>query len=102
MDLENFISPRSLADQLTAARGNFRPMVLIASLPRNDPQLAQAALDNGADVIKLHINLRHHASGTHFGALEEEQADQDAQRDWQHIGLEGRRRHLQGPRCRCD
>lgn len=51
---------------------NLRPMVLIASLPRNDPDLAQAALDGGADVVKFHINTDHHASGTHFGTLKEE------------------------------
>lgn len=52
-----------------------RPMVLIASLPRNDPELARAALDNGADVVKIHINVHHHASNTHFGTLDEEKAN---------------------------
>jgi hypothetical protein len=51
-----------------------RPMALIASLPRNDPELAQAILDAGADVVKIHINLHHHASDTHFGTLDEERA----------------------------
>ncbi len=51
-----------------------RPMVLIASLPRNAPELATAALDNGADVVKIHINVHHHASNTHFGTLDEENA----------------------------
>jgi hypothetical protein len=49
-----------------------RPMVLIASLPRNDADLAKVALENGVDVVKIHINLHHHASNTHFGTLDEE------------------------------
>jgi len=49
-----------------------RPLALIASLPRNDPELAEAALEAGADVVKVHINIHHHASDTHFGSLEEE------------------------------
>jgi hypothetical protein len=57
---------------LLSARLKERPMVLIASLPRNDPALAQAALDGGADVVKFHLNVHHHASGTHFGSLAEE------------------------------
>ncbi len=57
---------------LKGAADQKRPMVLIASLPRNDPELARAALDNGADVVKIHINLHHHASNTHFGTLDEE------------------------------
>ena len=59
-------------EMLLAARIHLRPMVLIASLPHNDPELAQAALDGGADMIKVHINLSHHASGTRFGTLAEE------------------------------
>jgi len=51
-----------------------RPLVLIASLPRNDPELAKAALEAGADVVKIHINVHHHASNTHFGTLDEEKA----------------------------
>lgn len=49
-----------------------RPMALIASLPRNDPELTRVALDNGADLVKIHINVHHHASNTHFGTLDEE------------------------------
>jgi hypothetical protein len=59
-------------DLLFEVRANLRPMVLIASLPHNDPALAQAALDGGADMVKFHINVHHHASGTHFGTLDEE------------------------------
>lgn len=50
-------------------RGSFP---LVVSLPRNDVSLAQAAWENGADVVKVHINLKHHASSTQFGSLFEE------------------------------
>jgi len=46
---------------------------LIMSLPKNDPRLARAAWEHGADVVKIHINVRHHASSTLFGSFEEEQ-----------------------------
>lgn len=58
-------------DVLLAARQN-KKLTLIASLPRNDPELARAALNGGADVVKVHINIHHHASNTHFGSLAEE------------------------------
>jgi len=45
---------------------------LVMSLPKNDPRLAQAAWDNGADVVKIHINVKHHASQTLFLSYEEE------------------------------
>ncbi len=61
-------------DLLYGASANLRPLVLIASLPRNDPALAQAALAGGADVLKVHIDLHHHAGGTRFGSLDEERA----------------------------
>ena len=48
--------------------------VLIMSLPQNDPVLCRAAFEEGADVVKVHINVEHRASGTHFGSLEEERA----------------------------
>lgn len=57
---------------LEAVRARQRPPLLIASLPRNDPALARAALDGGADVLKVHINVQHHASGTRFGSFAEE------------------------------
>jgi len=47
---------------------------LIVSLPRNDPDLAKAAASAGADALKVHINVHHDASGTHFGSLAEERA----------------------------
>jgi hypothetical protein len=45
---------------------------LIMSLPANDPELAKAAMNGGADVLKIHIRVEHAASGTRFGTLEEE------------------------------
>lgn len=45
---------------------------LIVSLPRNDLTLAKAAAQGGADALKVHINVVHEASGTHFGSLAEE------------------------------
>ncbi len=45
---------------------------LVMSLPRNDPALARAGWENGADVVKVHINVMHHASQTLFGAFEDE------------------------------
>ena len=47
-------------------------LTLIMSLPRNDPDLCLAAFEAGADVVKVHINVDHRASGTHFGRLAEE------------------------------
>lgn len=44
---------------------------LFISLPANDAALAQAALDEGADALKVHFNVGHRASGTHFGPLDE-------------------------------
>jgi len=45
---------------------------LIVSLPQNDPELARAAMDGGADALKVHLNVTHDASGTRFGTLDEE------------------------------
>ena len=49
-----------------------KKLVLIMSLPCNDPALCQAAFDAGADAVKVHINVEHRASGTHFGRLAQE------------------------------
>jgi hypothetical protein len=62
----------ALSELLSAVGRKECPIALVASLPRNDPALAKAALEGGADVIKLHINLQHRASGTNIGSLEEE------------------------------
>lgn len=48
-----------------------RPRLLV-SLPANDPQLARAAADNGAEGLKVHLNIRHAAAGVAFGSLVEE------------------------------
>ena len=45
---------------------------LIMSLPANDPALARAALNGGADILKIHLRVQHAASGTFFGTLREE------------------------------
>ena len=45
---------------------------LLVSLPRNDIELARAALRGGAQGLKVHINVEHFASGTRFGSWEQE------------------------------
>jgi hypothetical protein len=45
---------------------------LIVSLPANDAELAAAAREGGADILKVHMRVTHAASGTRFGTLEEE------------------------------
>lgn len=45
---------------------------LLVSLPRNDVELARAALRGGARGLKVHINVEHFASGTRFGSWDEE------------------------------
>jgi hypothetical protein len=47
-------------------------MALIVSLPRNSVGLARAAVYGGADAIKIHINIRHAASGQDFGNFDKE------------------------------
>lgn len=47
-------------------------MTLIVSLPKNDMALAKCAWENGADAIKIHINLSHHASHTQFQSYGQE------------------------------
>jgi len=46
--------------------------VLIVSLPANSVDQALAAEAAGADAIKVHINVTHHATGVTFGSLEQE------------------------------
>ena len=50
----------SFVNELVKAR-KAKKLVLIASLPRNDASLAKVALDAGADAVKIHINVHHHA-----------------------------------------
>ncbi|MFK4997521.1 hypothetical protein ACI2OX_08265 [Bacillus sp. N9] len=50
---------------------NEKEFSLIVSLPANDMNLVKAAIDGGADAIKVHMNVFHRASGTSFGTLQE-------------------------------
>lgn len=45
---------------------------LVVSLPFHSVELAQAAEEGGAHAIKVHLNVRHAASGTRFGSWKEE------------------------------
>lgn len=46
-------------------------MGLIVSIPQNKYEFAKAAWENGADAIKVHINVWHRASKNTFGTLED-------------------------------
>jgi len=48
-----------------------KPFSLIVSLPLNRLDLAKAALEGGADAVKVHCNVWHRASGHTFGTFEE-------------------------------
>jgi len=47
-----------------------KPMTLIMSLPRNDVGLCRVAFEAGADAVKVHSNLSHHASNNQFKPFE--------------------------------
>lgn len=47
---------------------------LVYSLPENKVELAEAALAAGVDALKVHLSVNHHASGTAFGSLADEQS----------------------------
>src|ERR1035441_9551661 len=47
---------------------------LMVSLPQNRPELALAAVESGANAIKVHLNCHHFASGTTFGSWIEEKS----------------------------
>lgn len=51
---------------------NKQEFTLMVSLPRNDIELAKAAMRGGAQALKIHLNVHHHASGTNFGSFEQE------------------------------
>lgn len=51
---------------------NSKKMTLIMSLPANDYHLAKIAWENGADVVKVHINIKHRASKTIFHSFDDE------------------------------
>lgn len=55
---------------LTQLRTN--DFTLLVSLPQNNVTMARAALENGAQGLKVHVNVEHFASGTKFGAWNEE------------------------------
>ena len=46
-------------------------LTLITSLPANQFELYQAAVDAGTDAVKIHVNIEHRASGNTFGTLQE-------------------------------
>lgn len=50
---------------------NSNKFSLVVSLPSNDLDLARAALDGGADAVKVHCNVWHRASGHTFGTYAE-------------------------------
>lgn len=58
---------RRLIDQL-----NNEKMTLMVSCPKNCYEYAKIAWENGADAIKFHLNVHHHASGNIFGTYQEE------------------------------
>lgn len=47
-------------------------LTLVVSCPRNEYDYARLAWENGADAVKIHLNVDHFASGTKFGTLAEE------------------------------
>lgn len=49
-----------------------RSLTLIVSLPCNNPKLARCAWENGADAVKIHINVEHRASKNSFKSFSEE------------------------------
>lgn len=51
---------------------------LLVSLPANDLELAKAAVDGGAQGLKVHLNIVHAAAGLRFGSLDEEAATIEA------------------------
>lgn len=51
-----------------------RKFSLVVSLPSNDLALARAALEGGADAVKVHANVWHRASGHTFGTYAENKA----------------------------
>ncbi|WP_284141048.1 MULTISPECIES: hypothetical protein [unclassified Virgibacillus] len=47
-----------------------KEMPIIVSLPENRVDLAEAAINAGADALKFHINVSHRASGNEFKGLD--------------------------------
>jgi len=50
----------------------YHDFTLLVSIPRNHPDMAKAAEYGGADAIKVHLNVKHPASGHIFGSLKQE------------------------------
>ncbi|MBU9712718.1 hypothetical protein [Evansella tamaricis] len=50
-----------------------QPMNIIVSLPVNSMEHVRAAIEGGADVLKVHMNVEHRASGNTFGTFDENQ-----------------------------
>jgi len=48
-----------------------RKFTLVVSLPSNDLALAKAAMEGGADAVKVHCNVWHRASGHTYGSYTE-------------------------------
>lgn len=44
-----------------------RKITLVYSSPKNDYELVRTAWENGADAVKVHLNVHHHASDNNFG-----------------------------------
>ena len=53
---------------------NEEGLKLVVSCPKNDYEYVKAAWENGADAVKIHLNVHHHASGTDFGSAAQERA----------------------------
>lgn len=51
---------------------NEEGLKLVVSCPKNDYEYVKAAWENGADAVKIHLNVHHHASGTDFGSASQE------------------------------
>jgi hypothetical protein len=51
---------------------------LVVSLPANSDALAAAAIDGGADALKVHLNVEHRASKTKFGSFKSERKKLEA------------------------
>jgi hypothetical protein len=49
-----------------------KKFALVVSLPANREELAAAAIEGGADAIKVHLNVEHRASKTKFGSFKDE------------------------------
>lgn len=49
-----------------------KKMNVVISCPKNDFEFVKAAWEEGADAIKIHLNVHHHASGNTFHCLHDE------------------------------